>query len=109
MIRLGLRLTLNGGKEAAVRLMIDAVNSSAFERREVFDALDRFMDWCVKRELIPANPCDGVDRDDRPRGGRSRDHTPSIPTIRCVRSAVEDAPPHIRAWFHFLSLIPLRR
>jgi Arm DNA-binding domain len=27
----------------AVRLMLDAVNSSAFERLEVFDALDRFM------------------------------------------------------------------
>jgi integrase len=93
----------------AVRLMIDAVDSSAFERLEVFDALNRFMDWCVKRELIPANPCDSIDRDDRPRGGRSRDHTPSVATIRRARDAVEDAPPHIRTSFHFLSLVPLRR
>jgi integrase len=93
----------------AVRLLIDKVNSSAFERREVFDALDRFMDWCAKRELIPKNPCDGIDRDDRPRGGRSRDHTPSVTTIRRARDAIEDAPPDIRASFHFLSLVPLRR
>ena len=93
----------------AVRLLIDKVNSSAFERREVFDALDRFMDWCAKRELIPKNPCDGIDRDDRPRGGRSRDHTPSVATIRRAWDAIEDAPPHIRASFHFLSLVPLRR
>ena len=83
--------------------------SSAFERREVFDALNKFMGWCVKRELIPANPCDGIDRDDRPRGGRSRDHTPSIATIRRAWNAVEDSPPHVRASFHFLLLVPLRR
>jgi integrase len=93
----------------AVRLMIDKVNSSGFERREVFDALDSFMDWCKKRGLIPVNPCDGIDRDNRPRGGRSRDHTPSVATIRRARDGIEDAPPHIRASFHFLSLVPLRR
>jgi integrase len=94
---------------AAVRLMIDAVNSSAFERREVFDALNKFMVWCVKRELIPANPCDGIDRDDRPRGGRSRDHTPSIATLRRAWDAAEDAPPHVRTLIRFLLLVPLRR
>ena len=41
----------------AVRLMLDAVNSSEFERHDVFGALNRFMDWCVKRELITINPC----------------------------------------------------
>ena len=93
----------------AVRLMLDAVNSSAFERREVFDALNKFMDWCERRGLITINPCDGIDRDDRPRGGRSRDHTPSVATIRRARDAIEDTPDHIRTQFHFLSLVPLRR
>jgi integrase len=93
----------------AVLLMLDAVNSSAFERLEVFDALDRFMDWCVKRELISINPCDAVDRDDRPRPGRSRDHTPKIATIRRVWNALAAAPDYIRALICFLLLVPLRR
>ena len=93
----------------AVRLMIDAVDSSAFERHHVFGALDRFLAWCVKRELIPLNPCAGIDRDDRPRPGRSRDHTPPIATIRRAWDAVEDAPDHVRALIRFLLLVPLRR
>ncbi len=93
----------------AVRLMIDAVDSSQFERHHVFGELDRFMAWCVKRELIPINPCLGIDRDDRPRPGRSRDHTPSVATIRRAWDAVEDAPGHISALIHFLLLVPLRR
>jgi integrase len=93
----------------AVRLMIDAVNSSAFERLAVFEALNKFMDWCVKRELIDANPCAGIDREDRPRPGRSRDHTPPIATLRRAWDAVEGAPDHVRALIRFLLLVPLRR
>jgi integrase len=93
----------------AVRLVIDAVDSSAFERLEVFDALNKFMDWCVERELIPANPCSSISRDDRPRPGRSRDHTPPVATIRRAWDAAEDAPDHVRALIRFLLLNPLRR
>lgn len=93
----------------AVRLMLDALDSSTFERRHVFSALNRFMDWCAKRELIPINPCSGIDRDDRPRAGRSRDHTPSVATIRRAWDAVEDVPVHVRALSRFLLLNPLRR
>jgi integrase len=93
----------------SVRSMLDAVNSSAFERVLVFDALNKFMDWCVKRALIPANPCDGIDRDDRPRPGRSRDHTPRIATIRRVWNTIVVAPDHIRTLICFLLLVPLRR
>jgi integrase len=75
----------------------------------VFGALNKFMDWCVKRELIPINPCAGIDRDDRPRPGRSRDHTPSIATARRVWNALAAAPDHIRALICFLLLVPLRR
>ena len=93
----------------AVLLMLDAVDSSAFERHHVFSELNRFLDWCVKRKLIPANPCAGIDRDDRPRPGRAREHTPSIATIRRVWAAVEDAPDDVRALIRFLLLVPLRR
>jgi integrase len=93
----------------AVLLMLDAVEGSRFERRLVFGALNRFMAWCVTRQLIPENPCDGVDRDDRPPPGRSRDHTPSVATIRRVWAAVEHAPDHVRAVIRFLLVLPLRR
>jgi integrase len=93
----------------AVRLMLDALDDSDFERRHVFGAFNRFMDWCLKRELIDANPCNSIDREDRPRPGRSRDHTPTIATIRRAWGAVEDAPAHVRALIRFLLLVPLRR
>jgi integrase len=93
----------------AVLLMLDAIKGSEFERHHVFGAFNRFMSWCVKRELVSTNPCDGIDRDDRPRPGRSRDHTPKIATLRRVWDAVEDAPDHIRALIRFLLLVPLRR
>jgi integrase len=93
----------------SVRLMLDVIGGSAFERHHVFGAFNRFMDWCVKRELIDANPCGRVDREDRPRPGRSRDHTPPIATIRRAWDAVEDAPDHVRALIRFLLLVPLRR
>jgi integrase len=92
-----------------ILLMVDKVDSSAFERRHVYGALDRFLSWCAKRKLISINPCLSIDRDDRPRPGRSRDHTPPIVTITRVREVVKDAPAHVCALFRFLSLIPLRR
>jgi integrase len=93
----------------AVRLMLDAIDGSDFERRHVFGAFNRFMDWCVKRQLIDANPCDGIGREDRPRPGRSREHTPPIGTLRRAWAAVENAPDHVRALIRFLLLVPLRR
>jgi integrase len=93
----------------AILLMLDTIDGSDFERRHVFGELERFLDWCVKRELIAVNPCAGIDRDDRPRPGRSRDHTPPIATIRRAWAAVEDAPDHVRALIRFLLLVPLRR
>jgi integrase len=92
----------------AVRLMLDAVDGT-FERHHVFGELNRFLEWCARRELIPSNTCLAIDRDDRPRPGRSRDHTPPIATIRRAWGAVEDAPDHVRALTRFLFLNPLRR
>lgn len=105
----GSGIALSAIDTPSVLLMLDAVDSSAFERHHVFSELTRFLDWCVKRQLIPANPCAGIDRDDRPRPGRSREHTPSIATIRLVWAAVEGAPDHVRALIRFLLLVPLRR
>jgi integrase len=93
----------------AIQLMLNTMGGSAFERQHVFEELERFLAWCVKRDLINANPCAEIDRDDRPRPGRSRDHTPPIATIRRAWDAVEDAPDHVRALIRFLLLVPLRR
>jgi integrase len=93
----------------AVRLMLDATKGSDSERRHVFGALSRFMAWCVKHELIESNPCLEIDHEDRPRPGRSRDHTPPVATLRRAWDAVESARDHARALIHFLLLVPLRR
>jgi integrase len=93
----------------AIRLMLAATEGSDFERSHVFGALNRFLDWCVRRELIQANPCLAIDRHDRPRPGRSRDHTPSVATIRRAWVSVDDAPDHVRSLIRFLLINPLRR
>jgi integrase len=105
----GETITLTAIDTPAVRLMLDSVDSSAFERLEVFNALNKFLDWCKRQRLIMINPCDGIDRDDRPRSGRSRDHTPSVATIRRAWDAIEDAPDHVCALSRFLLIVPLRR
>jgi integrase len=64
------------------------------------------LDWCVRHELIETNPCTGVDK---PKPGKSRDHTPSIATLRRAWAAVADAPDHVRDLIRFLLLVPLRR
>jgi integrase len=90
----------------AVRLMLNTLTGSASERRHVFGALKRFLDWCVKTGLTDANPCAAIDR---PRPGKSRDHTPPVATLRRAWAAVDDAPDHVRALIRFLLLVPLRR
>ena len=90
--------------------MLDAFNGSAFERRHVFGALDRFLTWCAKRELIPTNPCSSIDRELIGRGLAVRAiHTPPIATIWRAWAAVEDVPDYVRALIRFLLLVPLRR
>ena len=76
----------------------------------MFGALNRFMDWCVEARTDPRqslSTASTVTTDRAP--GRSRDHTPSIATIRRAWDAVEDAPDHVRALIRFLLLNPLRR
>ncbi len=67
------------------------------------------MTWCRKNELILVNPCDDLDRDDKPSAGKSRDHTPSVATLRKVWVAAEGEHSHIRDLLRLLLLLPLRR
>jgi integrase len=92
-----------------IRVMLETLRASGSERRHVYIALARFVTWCRKNELILFNPCDDLDRDDKPRAGKSRDHTPSIATLRNVWSAAEREQPHVRDLLRFLLLLPLRR
>jgi integrase len=95
-----LRVSAAGGKEQP---------ASGAERRHVYIALSRFMTWCRKNELILVNPCDDLDRDDKPSAGKSRDHTPSVATLRKVWAAVEGEQPYVRDLLRLLLLLPLRR
>ena len=93
----------------SIRRMAEGMDGSAFERRHVFSALNRFLSWCAKERLIERNPCNDIDNDDRLKPGRSRDNTPSIKTLRCAWAAVEQEPGHKRDLIRFLLLVPLRR
>lgn len=77
---------------ATVRLMIETMAGSDGERNLVFREFSRFMSWCVKQELVERNICDDLDREERPRGGQSRDHVPSLEELRAVREAVGNEP-----------------
>jgi integrase len=92
-----------------VRLMIETAPGGDFHRRHTFNGLARFLAWCLKQELIERNPCDGLEKSDRPPAGRARSHVPSIATLRAVWHAVEDEPDPARDLIRFLMLAPLRR
>jgi integrase len=100
-------LALPAINPAMVRLMVETMKGSDGERHLVFRGLVRFLAWCVKQALIERNPCDELDRDERPRGAQSRDHVPSLEELHAVWSAVEDKPQ--RDLVRFLLLVPLRR
>jgi integrase len=90
-----------------VRLLAETVPGSGAERVHVYGALNRFMGWCRKQSLIETNPCDALDRHDRPRPSKAREHVPSIETLQAVWHAVEDE--WARDLVRFLLLLPLRR
>jgi integrase len=93
---------------AGLRRMLDDLDASDAERRHVFGGLQRFMSWCCKRALATGNPCDGFDRDERPKPGKGRDNAPDIETLRSVWRAVEHEAASIRDLMRFLLLTPLR-
>jgi integrase len=91
----------------AVRILVETAPGSAGERRHVFGALSRFLSWCKRQRLIEHNPCDDLERDERPKPGKARDHVPSVEQLRAVWTAAEDEP--MRDLIRFLLLVPLRR
>jgi integrase len=90
-----------------IRLMVETVSGSGAQRTHIYGGLNRFLIWCRKQGLIEANPCDALDRGDRPKPGAPRDHVPSLATLRAVWSAVENEPQ--RDLIRFMLLMPLRR
>ena len=92
---------------AMVRVMVETMAGSDGERHLVFRGLDRFLAWCVKQGLVEHNVCDELDRHERPRGGQSRDHVPSLEKLRAIWAAVENEPQRDLA--QFFLLVPLRR
>jgi integrase len=90
-----------------VRLLAETAPGSDAQRRHMYGAFNRFMNWSRKQTLIETNPCDALDRQDRPKPARARDHVPSIATLRAIWAAVEHEP--AGDLLHFLLLLPLRR
>jgi integrase len=94
--------------QAMARVMLETMQGSEGERHLVFRGLSRFLAWsCKQGGLIEHNPCDRLDRDEKPRGAAARDHVPSLEELRAVWNAVEDDPQ--RDLVRFLLLTPLRR
>jgi integrase len=91
----------------AVRLMLETAPGADAQRWHIYGALNRFLVWCRKNELISVNPCDALDRGDKPKPGAARDHVPSIATLRAIWTAAEGEP--ARDLLRFLLLLPLRR
>jgi integrase len=91
------------------RMLIATSPGSDDQRRHIFGALNRFMDWCCKQELIKVNPCANIDRRDRPGPGKSRDHVPSILTLKSVLAAVDAEDELARSLTGFMLFMPVRR
>jgi integrase len=91
----------------AVRLMLETALGSDAQRKHVYGGLTCFLSWCRKQGLIEANPCDALDRSDRPKPGAARDYVPSLATLRAVYTAAATEP--AGDLLRFLLLSPLRR
>jgi integrase len=90
-----------------VRLMLETAPGSGSQRTHIYGGLNGFLGWCRKQDLLEANPCDALDRHDRPRPGKARDHVPSLATLRAVWAAAENEP--ACDLLRLLLLLPLRR
>jgi integrase len=90
-----------------IRVLVETAPGADAQRRHIFGGLNRFLGWCRKQGLIERNPCADLDRDERPKPGKARDHVPSIATLRAVWSAAEGE--EACDLLRFLLLVPLRR
>jgi integrase len=91
----------------AVRLMIETAPGADAQRRHIFGGLSRFISWCRKQGLVETNPCDALDRSERPKPGAARDHVPTLATLRAIWAAAADE--CAGDLLRFLLLLPLRR
>jgi integrase len=91
-----------------IRKLIESMNESAAERRHVFHGLLGFLGWLMRQGVIETNPCASLDRSERPRPGKARDHVPSLDELARVWAAVEDEPPTARDLVRLLISTPLR-
>jgi integrase len=92
-----------------IRTLLERMDESPSERQHIFGALDRFLRWLRKRDIISVNPCSVVEADERPRLIVKRDYVPTIAELRAVWRAVESLSEVTRDLVHFMLLVPLRR
>jgi integrase len=98
--------TINTGM---VRLLIETMPGSQAERRQVYGGLNRFLTWCRRQVLIERNPCDDLDRDERPKPGPARTNVPLLEELRAIWAAVEGETASVRDAVRLLLLTALRR
>jgi integrase len=92
-----------------VRFLLETMPGSQGERREVHGGLSRFLTWCRRQELIERNPCNDLDRDERPKPGPARTNVPSLEELRAIWAAVESETASVRDAVRLLLLTALRR
>jgi integrase len=92
-----------------VRLLLETMLGSQAERRQVYGGLSRFLTWCRRQQLIERNPCDDLDRDERPKPGKARANVPSLEELRAIWDAVEGETASVRDMVRLLLLTALRR
>jgi integrase len=90
-----------------IRMLVEIAPGADAQRRHIYGGLSRFLAWCHKQGRIEHNPCADLDRDERPKPGKARDHVPTITTLRAVWTAAEGEEACLL--LRFLLLTPLRR
>jgi integrase len=90
-----------------VRLLVETAPGSDAQRKHIYGGLNRFLKWCRRQGDIETNPCDALDRSDRPRPGAARDYVPPIATLRAIWTAADGE--QGCDLLRFLLLMPLRR
>jgi integrase len=92
-----------------IRLLLETIPGSQAERRQVYGGLSRFLTWCRRQRLIERNPCDDLDRDERPKPGKARTNVPSLKDLRAVWAAVENESASVRDSVRLMLFTALRR
>jgi integrase len=102
-----LALPLASVNASMIRLLVETAPGADAQRRHIYGGLSRFLSWARKQRLLETNPCDTLDKSDRPKPGHARDHVPTLKTLRAIWAAVEDE--QACDLIRFMLLVPLRR